>query len=161
LKKSLLTIASLLSLTFLARAQAPAAATPEQIDEGRKYYMTICVACHQPTGAGLPGVFPSIVKSDYVIGSPERLVAMVLKGIMPPFKYKDVLYAQMMIAQEAVLTDDKIASILTFVRASFENSAPPVTAEFVAGVRKKLADRKTPWTQVELDAWKEDTTAAK
>ena len=65
-------------------------ATPEQIEEGKKNYMTVCIACHQPTGMGLPGVFPSLVKSDYANGSAERLVAMVLKGVLPPFKYKDV-----------------------------------------------------------------------
>jgi mono/diheme cytochrome c family protein len=49
----------------IAGAAEPAKATPEQLDEGKKNYMTVCIACHQPTGAGLPGVFPSIVKSDY------------------------------------------------------------------------------------------------
>ena len=147
-------------LTLAVFAQAPAA-TPEQLEEGKKLYMTVCIACHQPMGAGLPGVFPSIVKSEYVSGSAERLVAMVLKGIMPPFKYKDIVYVQMMIPQEAVLTDDKIAAILTFVRASFENSAPPITAEFVAGVRKKLAHRKTPYTEAEINGWKDDAAPAK
>lgn len=161
LKKTFLTLSSSFVLALAARAQAPAAATPEQLEEGKKNYMMVCVACHQPTGAGLPGVFPSIVKSEYVNGSAERLVAMVLKGIMPPFKYKDVMYMQIMIPQEAVLTDDKIAGILTFVRASFENSAAPITAEFVAGVRKKLTDRKTPYTQAELDAWKDEAAPAK
>ena len=28
----------------------------------------------------------------------------------------------------------------------------------VAATRKKFADRKTSWTQAELDAWKEDYT---
>ena len=125
-------------------------------DAGKAGYMTICIACHQPTGMGLPGVFPSLFKSEYVNGSPERLTAMVLKGINPPFKYKDVTYAVPMVAQEAALTDDKIASILTFVRSSFENSAPPITTEFVAGVRKKLIDRKAPWTEAELTAWPAD-----
>jgi len=29
----------------------------------------------------------------------------------------------------------------------------------VAAARKKYADRKAPWTQPELDAWKEDAAA--
>src|SRR5436190_14921254 len=91
----------------ILNAAEPAKATPEQLEEGKKNYMTVCVACHQPNGAGLPGVFPSIVKSDYVIGSAERLVVQVLKGIQPPFKYNGVTYVQIMIPQEAILTDDK------------------------------------------------------
>ena len=136
---------------------APAAPAPTDsanaADAGKTGYMTICIACHQPTGQGLPGAFPSLVKSDYVMGSPERLTAMVLKGINPPFKYKDATYLVPMIPQEAVLTDDKIAAILTFVRSSFENNAPPIATEFVANVRKKFLDRKTGWTEAELNSW--------
>ena len=157
LKQSLALI-SALAISFNA-VRSQEATTPEKLAEGKALYMTICIACHQPTGAGLPPVFPSLVKSEYVNGSAQRLTAMVLKGINPPFKYKDVVYAVPMIPQEAVLTDDKIASVLTFVRASFENSAPPVAGEFVAGVRKKFLDRKTPWTQAELDAWKDEAAA--
>ncbi len=159
LKKSLLLVCSIASLVPSVRAAD--GATPAQLAEGKGLYMTICIACHQPTGMGLPPVFPSLVKSDYVNGSPERLTAMVLKGINPPFKYKDITYAVPMIPQEAVLTDDKIASVLTFVRASFENSAAPVTGAFVSDTRKKFIDRKTPWTQAELDAWKDEAAPAK
>lgn len=146
---------TLSGLTGLAQAQAPAAATEEQIAEGKKNYMTVCIACHQPTGMGLPMVFPPLTKSPYVNGSAERLVAIVLKGNIGPFTVDGKPYNNIMPPQEAMLDDAKIASILTFVRASFQNSAPPVTAEVVAAARKKFVDRKTPWTQPELDAWKE------
>lgn len=139
-----------------APAAIPVPAAGDSGDAGKAGYMVACVACHQPTGMGLPGAFPSLVKSEYVSGSAERFAAMVLKGINPPFKYKDVTYMVPMIAQEAVLADDKIASILTFVRSSFENNAPPVSIEFVAGVRKKFLDRKTPWTEAELTGWPAD-----
>jgi hypothetical protein len=59
----------------------------------------------------------------------------------------------MMPGQEAVLTDEKIASIVTYVRGSFGNTAPPVGPEVVASARKKFADRKTPWTEAELLAF--------
>lgn len=160
--KSLVLIASIASIATIATtARAVDAATPAQLEEGKGIYMTICIACHQPTGLGLPGVFPSLAKSDFVAGSPERLTAMVLKGINPPFKYKDVTYAVPMIPQEAVLTDDKIASVLTYVRASFENSAASVSGAFVSGVRKKFLDRKTPWTEAELTAWKDEAAPVK
>ena len=60
-----------------------------------------------------------------------------------------------MIPQEAILTDDKIATILTFVRGSFENNASPISAEFVAAIRKHYVDRKTMLTQAEMDNWKD------
>jgi mono/diheme cytochrome c family protein len=57
--------------------------------------------------------------------------------------------------QEALLTDEKIAAVATYVRANFGNTSGPVTPATVAEMRKKFADRKTPWMQAELDAWKE------
>jgi mono/diheme cytochrome c family protein len=137
----------------LAHAQDAAA------DEGKKQYMLICVACHQPTGAGLPAVFPPLTKSPYVNGSAERFAAIILKGNTGAFTVDEKPFNGIMPPQEAVLTDEKIAAIMTFVRASFGNTAGPVTPDVVTAARKKYAERKTPWTQPELDAWKDDAPA--
>ncbi len=151
--KSLAFLGSLLALASFAHAQDAAA---DQLAEGKKNYMMICIACHQPTGMGLPAVFPPITKSPYVNGSPERFASIILKGNAGPFTIEGKPYNQIMPGQEAALTDEKIAAIMTFVRANFGNTSGPVTAEVVAAARKKYAERKTPWTQAELDAWKDD-----
>ena len=156
LKKSLLLAASALAL---ASASAQDAAADAQMAEGKKNYMMICMACHQPTGAGLPPVFPPITKSPYVSGSAERLASIILKGNAGPFTIEGKPYNNIMPAQELMMDDAKIASIMTYVRANFGNSASAVTPEIVAAARKKYADRKTPWTQPELDAWKDDAAA--
>jgi mono/diheme cytochrome c family protein len=140
-------------------AAAPAA-SPEQLALGKTVYMTVCVACHQPNGAGLPMVFPPITKSKYVMDSAERLAAIVLKGNAGPFTIDGKPYNNIMVPQEAMLDDTKIAAVMTYVRASFGNTAGPVTPELVAATRKKFLDRKTPWTQAELDAWKDDAGPA-
>ena len=154
--KSITSLSALIALASIARGQDAAA---DQFAEGKKSYMMICIACHQPTGMGLPGVFPPITKSPYVNGSAERLASIILKGNAGPFIIDGKPYNQIMPPQEAALTDEKIAAIMTFVRASFGNTSGPVTAEAVAASRKKYADRKTPWTQAELDAWKDDAPA--
>jgi mono/diheme cytochrome c family protein len=156
--KHLLLFAAMLGLASAARAQAPAVATDAQVAEGKKNYMTICFACHQPTGLGLPMVFPPLAKSPYVNGNPERFAAIILKGNIGAFKVDEKPYNNVMPPQEAVLTDDKIASVMTFVRASFGNTSGPVSPEEVAAARKKFIDRKTSWTQPELDAWKDDAS---
>ena len=150
--KSIAHIAVLLALSSLAHAQDTPA---DQIAEGKKNYMMICIACHQPTGMGLPAVFPPLTKSPYVNGAPERFAAIILKGNAGAFTVDGKPFNQIMPAQEAVLTDEKIAAVMTFVRANFGNTSGPVSAEVVAAARKKFADRKTPWTQPELDAWKD------
>ncbi len=141
-------------------AAAAAAGGADLMAEGKKNYMMICVACHQMTGMGLPAVFPPIAKTPYANGSPERFAAIVLKGNSGPFTIDGKPFNQIMPGQEAALTDGKIAAVMTYVRANFGNTAGPVTPEVVAAARKKYADRKTPWTQVELDAWKDDAPAA-
>ena len=156
IQKSLATLSVLLALAGFARAQDAAA---DQVTEGKKNYMMICIACHQVTGAGLPPVFPPLTKSPYVNGSPERFAAIILKGNAGPFTVDGKPFNNVMPAQEAMLTDEKIAAIMTFVRANFGNTSGPVTAAVVTAARKKLTDRKTPWAQAELDAWKDDAPA--
>ena len=153
IKKSLALFCAALALTTFTRAQDAAA---DQVAEGKKNYMMICIACHQPTGMGLPAVFPPLTKSPYVNGAPERFAAIILKGNAGPFTVDGKPFNQIMPAQEAALTDEKIAAVMTFVRANFGNTSGPVTAAVVTEARKKFTDRKTPWTQAELDAWKDD-----
>jgi histidinol-phosphate/aromatic aminotransferase/cobyric acid decarboxylase-like protein len=52
-----------------------------------------------------------------------------------------------------LLTDEKIAAVMTYVRSNFGNSAPAVAADLVAAARKKYLDRKTPWTEAELKSF--------
>ena len=117
--------------------------------------MMVCIACHQPTGLGLPPVFPPLVKSEYANGNPTRFAAMILKGNAGPMTIDGKLYNNIMPGQEMMLTDDKIAAVMTFVRANFGNNAPPVSPEIVKAARAKFADRKLPWTEPELKAWKD------
>ena len=134
----------------------------EQMELGKSVYMQLCVACHQPTGAGLPPVFPSLVQTEYVSGSEERFAAMILKGVMGPITVKGMVFNNMMPPQEALLTDEKIAAAITYVRGSFGNTYSAVPADVVKSARIKFADRKTAWAEADLKAWPEaDAAAAK
>jgi mono/diheme cytochrome c family protein len=118
--------------------------------------MAICVACHQPTGLGLAPVFPPIAESEYVNDSSERLVAIILKGVIGPITVKGTVYNNVMPGQEALLTDKKISEVASFVRSNFGNKSAPITSEQVAEFRKKHLSRMTPWTEVELKAFAAD-----
>jgi mono/diheme cytochrome c family protein len=120
--------------------------------------MQTCIACHQPTGMGLPGAFPPLVKSDYATGDSRRMVAMILKGVQGPLTVNGVQYNNIMLPldmQFPVLKDDaKVADVLNYVRNSFGNEAKdPVTPEFVTAVRKEFESRTTPWTEADLKAF--------
>jgi mono/diheme cytochrome c family protein len=134
-----------------AQVAAPAATGSGPADKlGKDTYLTVCAACHQPTGKGLAPVFPTLEKTEYVLGSADRLIAIVLKGISGPITVNGVVYSNVMPAQEAVLTDDKISAVLTYVRSSFGNTGSAVSADAVRAMRKRLLDKVSPWTEREL-----------
>ena len=120
------------------------------LDAGKAQYAALCAACHQPTGLGLPPVFPPLVASEYLTGNAERLIAIVLKGVLGPITVNGQPFNNVMPAQEAVLTDSKIAQTLTFVRSQFGAGAAAVSVDVVGSVRKKLLSRATPWSEAEL-----------
>ena len=136
-----------------ASAKAAGGSGAVDLDAGKAQYLAICVACHQPTGLGLPPVFPPLVKSEYVTGSPERMIAIILNGVMGPIEVDGKPYNNMMPAQGAVLTDSKISQVASFVRSSFGEGASPITPEQVAEARKKYGSRPTGWTEAELKAF--------
>ena len=136
-----------------ATAKAGGSSAAVDLEAGKAQYMAICVACHQPTGMGLPPVFPPLVKSEYVTGNPERMIAIILNGVMGPIEVDGKPYNNLMPAQGAVLTDTKISQVASFVRATFGEGASPITPEQVAEARKKHGARPTGWTEAELKAF--------
>ncbi len=138
--------------TAAAPAQSGGAAAPGSVslEDGKTHYMAICVACHQPTGLGLAPVFPPVSESEYVNESAERLVAIILKGVIGPITVKGTVYNNVMPGQEALLTDKKISEVASYVRANFGNKSGPITVDQVAEFRKKHLGKTTPWTEAEL-----------
>lgn len=145
-------------------AAAPAAAAPAPAgaatggsskERGKVVYNTICIPCHQPTGMGLPNMFPPLVGSDWPKAKkPDRLIRMVLHGVMGPIKVNGQPFntpAPMMPGQAATLSDVQIADVLTFVRAEFGGGASEVTPDQVKAIREAEKARATMWTEAELE----------
>lgn len=123
---------------------------------GKKQYDAICITCHQPTGLGLPATFPPLAGSEWVSGSDERLIRIVVYGVTGPLTVKGATYsaAPMPTVGKVAgsgynLSDDKIAAVLTYVRQQWGNSSPAITPEQVTAIRTKEGDRK-PYTSDEL-----------
>ncbi len=132
-----------------ASTQVEAPATP--LDLGKKIYGGNCANCHQGTGAGQPGSYPPLAGSEWVLGSKERLAALLLKGVQGPLTVKGATYStQVMPAQEAVLTPEKIADLMTYLRGSWGNTAGPVTPDEVNAAKTKFASRTAAWTEPDL-----------
>lgn len=146
---------TLVSLALFAAANlapiAVAAEKPGDIAEGKKVYARVCFACHQPTGLGLPSVFPPLAGAEQVAGDPARLIRIVLHGLQGPIKVKGVTYTNIMPPHGPQLKDAEIADVLTYVRQEWGNKAGPVTAEAVTKIRAAEKARTTMWTWAELE----------
>ena len=121
---------------------------------GKAAYETVCQACHQPTGLGLPPVFPPLAGSEWVVGSEERAIRIVLYGLRGPIKVKGVEFSNEMPAagpgSAFNLSPEKIAAVLTYIRKQWGNDAPPVTPEKVTEIRGKDGNR-SPLTAADLE----------
>jgi mono/diheme cytochrome c family protein len=124
-------------------------ASDEQMKRGAAVYARTCIACHQPTGLGLPPVFPPLANAPIVAGNPELPVKFILQGLMGPITVNGMTYNSMM-PPVAGLSDADIADVLTYVRQSFGNKANAVTADQVKAIRAATAGRTTMWTTAEL-----------
>ncbi len=112
-----------------------------------------CSTCHQPDGRGLSAsLFPPIVGTPWVLGSEERLIKLVLKGLLGPIEVLGREYPGQvpMTPYEGMLNDNEIAAVLTYVRNSFGNQASPIRPDKVKEVRASVADRKGFYSPAEL-----------
>ena len=153
--------ASLTSITarlaWLGKPGAPAPpkvvaltkAQQAQYAKGQAIFTTLCAACHQPHGYGLDGLAPPLVDSDWVLGKPDVTARIVLNGLGGPIKVGNRTW-DLTMPPLGQLSDEDIASVLTYIRRDWEHNGSPVDAKFVQGVRKQFADHPNSWTAEEL-----------
>jgi len=120
----------------ITEARQAGTATKEQhFEAGKVLYNGTCSVCHQPTGAGLEGVFPPLAGADYLMEQPiDHAIEVVVNGLSGPISVNGVQYNSVM-PPMSQLNDDEIADILTFVTNSWGNSGDVVDAAHVAEIR--------------------------
>lgn len=141
---------ALLILFALAHASLVAQETPKVM------YEQLCGACHGNDGQGAQqGQFPPLADSAWVKGAPDRMIQVVLHGLMgeitvPSKHAANPTYNLVMPPQGAALTDEQIAKISTYVRTSWGNKESPVTVEMVKAQREVSAGRTGFWQAEEI-----------
>lgn len=135
-----------------AAAGAVAAAAANPVAQGERIFLNNCQGCHQQSGKGVPGAFPPLVGSEWVTGSPETLVRILLLGLTGPVQVEGATYNGAMPAWKDVLKDEELAAVATYVRQWKPNAAGPVSGEQVETIRKAIASRTAPWTADALKA---------
>lgn len=130
-------------------------AEKEQLTHGQTIFQELCYTCHGLDGKGMTiaGTDPPLTLaaplsgSKIVLGHRDVAIRAVLHGVTGPINGKT--YQGQMIPMAN--NDDKwVASVISYVRNSFGNSAACVTPADVARVRKETRARTTPWTEAEL-----------
>ncbi len=85
----------------------------ELMTMGEQVYMKACVACHQPTGAGMPPAFPSLIGSPIVTGDVSAHIDIVANG-----SAKNPAMA----AFKGQLSKTEIAAVVTYERNAWGNN---------------------------------------
>ncbi|CCH51460.1 membrane-bound dehydrogenase domain protein [Fibrisoma limi BUZ 3] len=112
-----------------------------------------CITCHQPDGKGLAASgFPPLSGTKWVLGDEERLIKIVLKGLMGPIEVNGKTYPGQvpMTPYGGLMNDREVAAVLTYVRNAFGNQAPAVYPEKVKKVRATVESKKDFYTPEQL-----------
>ncbi len=119
----------------------PVASGQADMKVGAQIYADECSGCHSANGKGTKGLFTALDTSAIVQQSdPTSLMHVVLRGsrsvatdkaptgsAMPEFGW--------------LLKDDEVAAVLTYIRNSWGNAAPAVTASEVGKARHAFVER--------------------
>ena len=101
--------------------------------------VALCFACHGPDGKGIGAgtpmpMAPPFIGSKFVNdGDGEVMASVVFTGIAK----EDTKFLGVMAPLGAVLNDDQLAEVLTYVRGNFTNKSSAVTAAQVKAWREK------------------------
>ncbi|MCO1335287.1 copper-containing nitrite reductase [Microbulbifer sp. OS29] len=101
----------------------------ERILFGERTYAQNCMACHQSSGQGIPGAFPPLAGSDYLLSSPNRSIDVLLHGLSGEIVVGGQSYNGVMPAVQ--LSDESIANVLTYVLNSWGNNGGVILPEQV------------------------------
>lgn len=124
---------------------------------GFDLYNLYCASCHGSDGTGNNELAPPLLNSEYVGGSKDRLIALVLHGLQGPVTVNGKVYemnaAMPGIKDNPALSDKDIADLLVFLRNSFSFSGTNVSEEQVTRIREATKDRNTLFTEEELKVY--------
>ncbi len=134
---------------FAQGASADEAETAKLMETGKTTFM-VCSACHGIDAKGVPAgpskMAPPLIDSKIALGDPAVMALVVLNGI----KKEGNDYLMMMAPLGAALDDEKLASVMTYVRGSFGNKAAAVTVADAKKFREQWKDIKEPVTRAKI-----------
>ena len=127
-------------LKSLGAAEATQPETPEDavMATGKAIFDAQCAACHTTDGDGVASTFASLKGNPVVQSSdPASVIHAVLTGLRA-VSARDRPTGQVIPAFDWKLTDAQIAAVATYIRNSWGNAAPAVSAGDVSDLRHAM-----------------------
>lgn len=125
---------------------------------GATIFQTVCQTCHGADGNGVTALAPPLNGSNWVQGSKDKLIPIVLYGLTGPVKVAGKLYKAPEIngdmpgiGANKEFTEEDIAEVLNFIRNVWNNKAPAINPVDISNTRIRFKDRQKPFTTEELD----------
>lgn len=126
-------------LKDLPAGPSEAAVTAPSADEmktGQAIYARDCIACHEADGSGAPRIYPPLPGNALLQSAdPSSTLRIILDGAQTVTTARAPNTGSMP-AYAKQLSNEQIAAVTNYIRNSWGNAAPLVTAADVAGARK-------------------------
>ncbi|MCE7060113.1 c-type cytochrome [Dyadobacter sp. CY343] len=129
-----------------------------QFPKGEALFTSICQTCHGADGGGVKSLAPPLNQSEWVTGSKDKLISIILFGLTGPVRVNGHIYQTPEVSGDMPgigydkdMPNEDIAQLLSFIRKSWRNNADNVTTEEVTRVRQKLTGREKAFTEAELN----------
>jgi mono/diheme cytochrome c family protein len=106
----------------------------ESMKRGKEVYEDFCVVCHMSAGEGVPGAFPPLAGSDYLMQNREASIHAVKYGQEGDLVVNGVTYNNIMTRQ--YLSDEEVADVMNYISNSWGNTAEFVSVEEVQAVEE-------------------------
>lgn len=123
-------IENISSEIIITSPQDPADA---RFPNGAKIYKEKCLVCHQVTGEGVPGAFPPLKNSDYLLADKKRAVEQVLNGSNEAMTVNGIVYTVPMPPQ--VDTHQDAVDVINYVLNAWGNEGGTIKLEEVKDIK--------------------------
>ena len=130
----------------------------KEYPRGAGIFKSVCQTCHGADGNGVTALAPPLNGSNWVQGDKNKLISIVLYGLTGPVRIAGKLYKSPEINGDMPgigankdFTDEDIAEVLSFIRASWNNKAGKINAADIGPIRKKYNQRQKAFTMEELE----------
>lgn len=119
--------------------------------DGGAVYTTHCMACHQATGAGIPGAFPPVAGhvGDLFAADPAYLVQLVIYGLQGEIVVQGTTYNGLMPALPQ-LSDAEVAALLNYTLTEWGDADELGDAFVPVEVDDVAEQRDLGWTGLDV-----------